>query len=289
MTQMASGNRLSRPSDDPISHVRIARLGREEANNAQYLSNIGALSSRMSQSETVMTGINNDLLNVRDLLVWALDGGNTGDDLAAMATSLEALRDSIHASSLTKDQEGNYLFSGTATRTPTVAVSDLTVAGVVQLDGQGKPIKVYQAQGNDKQQMVVVGNGLTQSANVSIGNEVSSVLNALSEAIAAIRTPGTTANDPATRAQLTTALTGLDTSVDQISTKISQLGGAQNIIATLDTNLRNLSTANQVATLEYAQLDYASAATKLNSLMSAVQATQGAYAKVSQLSLFNAL
>lgn len=289
MTQMASGNRLSRPSDDPISHVRIARLGREEANNAQYLSNIGALSSRMSQSETVMTGINNDLLNVRDLLVWALDGGNTGDDLAAMATSLEALRDSIHASSLTKDQEGNYLFSGTATRTPTVAVSDLTVAGVVQLDGQGKPIKVYQAQGNDKQQMVVVGNGLTQSANVSIGNEVSSVLNALSEAIAAIRTPGTTANDPATRAQLTTALTGLDTSVEQISTKISQLGGAQNIIATLDTNLRNLSTANQVATLEYAQLDYASAATKLNSLMSAVQATQGAYAKVSQLSLFNAL
>lgn len=289
MTQMASGNRLSRPSDDPISHVRIARLGREEANNAQYLSNIGALSSRMSQSETVMTGINNDLLNVRDLLVWALDGGNTGDDLAAMATSLEALRDSIHASSLTKDQEGNYLFSGTATRTPTVAVSDLTVAGVLQLDGKGKPIKVYQAQGNDKQQMVVVGNGLTQSANVSIGNEVSSVLNALSEAIAAIRTPGTTANDPATRAQLTTALTGLDTSVDQISTKISQLGGAQNIIATLDTNLRNLSTANQVATLEYAQLDYASAATKLNSLMSAVQATQGAYAKVSQLSLFNAL
>lgn len=289
MTQMASGNRLSRPSDDPISHVRIARLGREEANNAQYLSNIGALSSRMSQSETVMTGINNDLLNVRDLLVWALDGGNTGDDLAAMATSLEALRDSIHASSLTKDQEGNYLFSGTATRTPTVAVSDLTVAGVVQLDGQGKPIKVYQAQGNDKQQMVVVGNGLTQSANVSIGNEVSSVLNALSEAIAAIRTPGTTANDPATRAQLTTALTGLDTSVEQISTKISQLGGAQNIIATLDTNLRNLSTANQVATLEYVQLDYASAATKLNSLMSAVQATQGAYAKVSQLSLFNAL
>lgn len=289
MTQMASGNRLSRPSDDPISHVRIARLGREEANNAQYLSNIGALSSRMSQSETVMTGINNDLLNVRDLLVWALDGGNTGDDLAAMATSLEALRDSIHASSLTKDQEGNYLFSGTATRTPTVAVSDLTVAGVVQLDGKGKPIKVYQAQGNDKQQMVVVGNGLTQSANVSIGNEVSSVLNALSEAIAAIRTPGTTANDPATRAQLTTALTGLDTSVEQISTKISQLGGAQNIIATLDTNLRNLSTANQVATLEYAQLDYASAATKLNSLMSAVQATQGAYAKVSQLSLFNAL
>lgn len=289
MTQMASGNRLSRPSDDPISHVRVARLGREEANIAQYLSNIGALSSRMSQSETVMTGINGDLLNVRDLLVWALDGGNSSQDLAAMATSLEALRDSIHASSLTKDQEGNYLFSGTATRTPTVAVSDLTVGGVVQLDAQGNPVKVYQAQGNDKQQMVVVGNGLTQSANVSIANEVSSVLNALSEAIVAIREPGTTANVPATRAKLSSALTGLDASMDQISTKVSQLGGAQNIIATLDTNWRNLSTANQVATLEYAQLDYASAATKLNSLMSAVQATQGAYAKVSQLSLFNAL
>lgn len=282
MSQMASGNRLTRPSDDPVTHVRIARLGREEANIAQYLSNIGSLSSRMSQSETVMSSMNNDLLSVRDLLVWALNGTNTSEDLSAMATSLEALRDGLMASSLTKDQEGNYMFSGTATKTATVALVEST-------DANGDLVKTYQAMGNDKKQMVVVGNGLTQAANVSIGTETADVLNALTNAIKAISVPGVTPNDPETRQALSKALTSVDNTMDQISTKISQLGGAQNIIATLETNARNLSTANQTATLEYAQLDYAAAATQLNSLMSAVQATQNAYAKVSKLSLFNAL
>lgn len=276
MSQMASGNRLTRPSDDPISHVRISRLQREEANIAQYLNNIGALSSRMTQSETVLSSINDDLLNARDLLVWGLDGGNTKDDLAAMSTSLKALRDGLKASTLTKDQEGNYLFSGTATKQATVEQDDSKPAG-----------QRYSAGGNAKQQMVVVGNGIEQPANVSLG-EMADWLNALDVGIEALE-QGKTSNDPDVRTALQNALAAVDAGMDNVSTKISKLGGAQNIIATLETNWRNLSTANQISTLDYAQLDYAAASTQLSSLMAAIQATQGAYGKVSQLSLFNAL
>ena len=290
MSQMASGNRLTRPSDDPITHVRIARLSREEASNDQYLSNISSLSTRLSRSEVVLTSMNNDLLNARDLLVWALDGSNTSNDLNAMASSLEAARDGILASSLNKDQEGNYMFSGTATRTPTVGLVDvLDASGNVVVDADGKPVQTYQALGNDHQQMVVVGNGLTQAANVAIGAETAEVLNVLTAALDAIRAPDVDVNDSVTRQLVSDALNGVDIAMDGISTKISQLGGAQNIIATLETNARNLGTANQTSILDYAQLDYGSAATTLNSLMSAIQATQSAYAKVSKLSLFNAL
>lgn len=276
MGQMASGNRLTRPSDDPISHVRISRLQREEANIAQYISNIGALSSRMTQSETVLSSINADFLSARDLLVWGLDGGNTADDLQAMSTSLKALRDGLQASTLTKDQEGNFLFSGTATKSATVVKDETQPAG-----------QRYSAGGNDKQQMVVVGNGIEQPANVSL-QEMADWLNALDAGIAALEA-GKTSNDADVRTALTNALTAVDAGMDTVSTKISKLGGSQNIIATLETNWRNLSTANQTATLEYAQLDYAAASTQLSSLMAAIQATQGAYGKVSQLSLFNAL
>ena len=41
--------------------------------------------------------------------------------------------------------------------------------------------------------------------------------------------------------------------------------------------------------LEYSQLNYSTAAVQLKSLISAVEATQAAYGKVSQLSLFDAL
>ena len=290
MGQMASGNRLTRPSDDPVSHVRIARLQREEASIDQYLSNIDALNSRLSYSETVMTGMDNDLLSARDLLVWALDGTNTTADLQSMATSMEALRDSLMASSLTKDQEGNYLFSGTATRTPTVVRQDvLSADGQPVLGTDGKPLQAYVAGGNRGQQMVVVGNGITQPANVALGDETAAVLNALQKAITAIRQDGANANQPQTRDALTQALTAVDVAKDSMGVEVSRIGGAQNIMATLESNLNNLSTANQTATLEYGQLDYAEASTRLYALTAAIQATQGAYGKVSQLSLFNVL
>lgn len=282
ISQMASGNRLTRPSDDPISHVRIARLQREEASIAQYLSNIGALSSRMTQSETMLSSINSDFAEARDLLVWALDGGNTVADLQAMSTTLESLRDGLYASTLTKDQEGNYLFSGTATKTPTLSIT--------KVDAGGNPVPAgqrYSAGGNDKQQMVVVGNGIEQPANVSL-QEMAAWLNTLDAGIAALQ-QGQTSNDPLVRTALVAALDAVDAGIDNVSTKISKLGGSQNIIATLETNWRNLSTANQTATLGYAQLDYATAGTQLSSLKAAIQATQGAYGMVSQLSLFNVL
>ena len=278
MGQMSSGNRLTRPSDDPIAHVRISRLQREEASIAQYKDNIGALSNRMTQSETVLSSINSDLLSTRDLLVWALDGGNTGEDLSAMATNLESLRDALYASTLIKDQEGSYLFSGTLSKTATVGFNAAAAAGAR-----------YTVGGNSEQQQVVVGNGLTQPANVTLGDEMAAMLNTLDQAIEAIKGGGTTANNPATRASLQAALTGVDTGMDQVSTKISKLGGAQNIVSTLETNWGNLSTANQTAVLDYSQLNYATAAVQLNTLMSAIKATQSAYGKVSQLSLFDAL
>ena len=282
MSQMASGNRLLRPSDDPISHVRVSRLQREESNIAQYLDNIGALSSRLSKSESMLSSVNSEFLNARDLMVWALDGGNAAKDLETMATSLESLRDSLYANTLTKDQEGNYLFSGTATKTPTVVLT--------AQDAQGNPVPAgqrYSAGGNEKQQMVVVGNGIEQAANVTM-QEMAGWLNTLDVAIDALK-QGNTSNDPAVRAPLQDALQMIDVAMDTVSTKIARLGGAQNIIASLDTNWRNLSVANQTAALDYAQLDYAEASTRLSSLLAAVQATQGAYGKVSQLSLFNVL
>jgi flagellar hook-associated protein 3 FlgL len=278
MGQMSTGNRLTRPSDDPIAHVRISRLQREEASIAQYKDNIGALSSRMSQSETIMSSINADLLSARDLLVWALDGGNSGEDLGAMATNLASLRDALYAGSLTKDQEGTYLFSGTLSKTATVLYDATAPAG-----------SRYTVGGNAEQQQVVVGNGLTQPANVTLGDEMSAMLNALDKAADAIQGGTTTANDPATRTVLLGAMGGVDTAMDQVSTKISKLGGVQNIIGTLSTDWNNLSTANKTAVLDYSQLDYSTAAVQLKTLVSAIEATQSAYGKVSKLSLFDAL
>lgn len=277
MQQMASGQRLLRPSDDPVTHVRLARLSREDTALTQYRDNIGALKSRLQQNEALLDGLSDDILQARDLMVWARDGANNADDVAAMAGSLETLRDSMFYTANSRDQEGRTMFSGTATSQPTLTYDATAPAGAR-----------YTFTGNTAEQKVVVGNGVTQTANVTL-LEMAAMLNQLDGSIDTLKTPGVNVNDPAVHVQLGATLDGLDTGLDAINSKIASLGGAQNTLDTLENNHANVSLSNKQAILTLGQLDYGDAAVKLNGYTTALQATQKAYGQVSKLSLFNVL
>jgi flagellar hook-associated protein 3 FlgL len=274
--QMANGLKLQKPSDDPLANVRLSRLARADAIVSQYRDNISALKTRMSTSETYLDGLNNDMQQARDLLVWGADGASTPSDVASMATSLKSLQDSLFYACNTKDQEGRYLFSGTATSTPAVTY-----------DPTAAPGSRYTFTGNTEQQQVVVSSGVTQAANVSL-DEMATVLNQLDAATSTLA-PGVSPNTPSVRAVIDAGLDGLDVAMGSISSKVAKLGGAQNILSTLDENHANVDNADQQAAIDIGQLNYGDAATQLNSFTTALQATQKAYAKVSQLSLFNVL
>ena len=115
------------------------------------------------------------------------------------------------------------------------------------------------------------------------------MLNRLEQVLTTLQTPGVNVNDPAVRADVTAAMGSLDDVIESISGRIAGLGGAQNILATLETSHANVSLSNQQAALTLGQLDYSDAAVKLNGYTTAVQATQKAYAQVSKLSLFQAI
>ena len=272
MQQMAAGTRLLLPSDDPVAGVRVSRLNREEAALAQYRDNIGALSVRLTQNETALDSTVTDMLQVRDLLVWASDGANTSEDLNAMAGSLVSLRDSLLYAANSRDHEGRYLFSGTASTAPAITH-----------DGTQ-----YVFSGNEATQLVAVGNGITQAANVNL-KDMADLLNQLDATITALQAPGVDVNAPAVRATLRANLEGTDVTLSAVNGKIAALGGTQNILATLDDTHANVSVANQQALIQLSQLDYGEAATRLNGYASALEASQKAYGRVSNLSLFNVL
>ncbi|NMM84859.1 flagellar hook-associated protein 3 [Rhodococcus sp. SRB_17] len=272
MQQMSSGQRLLQPSDDPISNVRLSRMAREDAALTQYRDNISALSTRLMQNETALGSMVQDMLQVRDLLVWARDGSNTSEDVKAMASSLTALRDSLFYSSNSKDQEGRYLFSGTASATDTVTYDDTQPLGAR-----------YTFTGNTAPQQVVVGHGITQTANVTL-SEMAALLNSLDRTATSLQTTGMNTGDT-----VGDTIKALDDALSSVSGKIAGLGGTQNILATLDSNHGNVSVSNQQAMITLGQLDYGEAATRLSGYSTALQATQKAYSKVSGLSLFDLL
>jgi len=275
--QMANGNRIQLPSDDPVDSVRLSRLRREEAGIAQYRANISAVQLRMSKNEGYLGNMVNDMNAGRDLLVWAADGANTPDDLNSMVTSLVSLRDSLMYSANTIDQEGRYVFSGTATNLAPIAYDAAQPAG-----------SRYTYAGNTADQTVVVGNGITQTANQNVKG-LEKLLNQLDRTIAALSAPGANANDPAVRGVVSANLDGFDDAMDLVSGKVSVLGGQQNILKTIDANHANVSLSNQSALNDIGALDYGVAATELSGYSTALQATYKAYAKIGNLTLFDAL
>jgi flagellar hook-associated protein 3 FlgL len=274
--QLASGLKIQVPSDDPLASVRLARLSREDSVVSQYRANISALKTRLQSNETYFDSLTTDMQQARDLLVWGADGSNSPADEASMSTSLKSLQDSLYNTCNSKDAEGRYLFSGTASSTPAITYNAAAPVG-----------SRYTFTGNTATQQVVVGSGITQSANVSV-DEMAALLNQLDTVVGTL-SPGVNVNNPAVHAVVAAGIDAVDTAMGSISSKIAGLGGAQNIIATLDSNHANVNEANQQAAIDIGQLDYGDAATQLNSYTTALQATQKAYAKVSQLSLFDIL
>jgi flagellar hook-associated protein 3 FlgL len=275
--KMASGQRLSLPSDEPVTSVRISRLTREQAALAQYRENIAGLRVRLQQNETTLDSISKDQLQVRDLLVWALDGNNTSEDVNAMAGSLLSLRDSMFYSANSRDQEGHYLFSGTLSNSPAVSFDATAAAGAR-----------YTFTGNAGEQKVVVANGVTQTSNVTL-EKMADLLNAIDNLAATLQAPGVSVNTPAVHAQLANALGTVDDTLDFVGGKIAGIGGTQNILQILEDNHGNVSLSNSQALIDLAQLDYGDAAVKLNGYTNALQASQKSYAKIGQLSLFDLL
>jgi flagellar hook-associated protein 3 FlgL len=275
--QIASKQRIQLPSDDPVDSVRLSRLRREESSVTQYRDNIAAVKIRLTKNEGYMSNMVNDITSARDLLVWAADGSNSPSDLAAMVTPFSSLRDSLFYSANTVDQEGRYVFSGTATATAPITY-----------DASAAPGSRYQYTGNTNAQTVVVGSGITQVANDNMSG-LDKLLNQLDQTIAALSAPGATSNDPAVRAVLEANLDGADAALNLISGKIAVMGGAQNILSTLDANHANVSLSNQMALVEIGQLDMGIAATELNGYSTALEATYKAYSRIGSLSLFSVL
>lgn len=275
--QMANGNRIQRPSDDPVDSVRLSRLRREEAAIGQYRDNIAAVKQRMSKNEGYLQNMVNDMNSGRDLMVWAADGANTADDLNSMVTSLSSLRDSLMYTANSIDQEGRYIFSGTATGTAPIAYDASRPLG-----------SRYGYAGNTNDQSVVVGNGITQTANQNVSG-LEKLLNQLDQSIATLSAAGVNANDPAVHATVAANLDGFDRAMELLSGKVAVLGGQQNILSTIDANHENVSLSNRTAINDIGQLDVGAAAIELNGYSTALQATYKAYSKIGTLSLFAAL
>lgn len=278
MQQLATNKRLLLPSDDPIASVRVMRVQREEASLEQYRKNIDNVSGSLSTQEANLISMSDAMLNVRDRLLWAANGSNTSEDLAAIAGELENLEKTLFSAINVRDEEGRYLFSGTLSDTPAATYDTAT--------------ETYSVTGNDKHRQAAVANGVLLAENVtahSVFGAGLDMLNELHGLVATLNDPLLDASDPAVRAQIETTINQLDTTHNKLLATVTELGGRQNTLTLLSDSNDEVSLVNKKIEGELSNLDYAGATIDLNNYQLALQATQKTYLKINQLSLFSLL
>lgn len=276
MQQLATNKRMLLPSDDPISAVRVLRIQREEASLEQYRKNIANVSSSLSTQEVNLKATSDAMLNVRDLLLWAANGSNTNEGLAAMAGELEIIEQTIFSFANVRDEEGRYLFSGTLSDVPAVSFDEAT--------------QTYTVEGNDKHRQAAVANGVLVDEDVtarSVFGPNMDMLNSLHNLIAQFKDPTLDMN--AVRDDILATIDQLDTTHGSLLATITELGGRQNSLALLMNSNDDVSLVNQKIEGELSSLDYAGATIDLQNYQLALQATQKTYLKINQLSLFSLL
>lgn len=278
MQQMATGERMLMPSDDPISAVRVLRIQREEATLTQYRTNIANVSGNLSKQEANLKAASDTMLNVRDLLLWAANGSNTSEDLAAIANEMGNLERTILSFANVRDEEGRYLFSGTLSDRPAITFDAATQS--------------YGLTGNDQYRQAAVANGVLVEENVTaaqvFGGGVG-MLNDLNALVKMLADPALNANDPAVQASISATLNSLDKTHGDLLGAVSELGGRQNALTLLSSSNEDVSLVNQKIDGELSQLDYATASIDLNNYQLSLQATQKTYLKINGLSLFGML
>ncbi len=111
-TQIATGKKIMRPSDDPSNSVRLLGLERAQSELEQYQSNITMVNQRLTDEETALRGVTNLLLRVRQLTVQANSANLTDADRTSIKKEIEQRYDELLGFANQKDGRGDYLFAG---------------------------------------------------------------------------------------------------------------------------------------------------------------------------------
>ncbi|MGP8305861.1 flagellar hook-associated protein FlgL [Vibrio sp. YIC-376] len=271
MQQMATGNRLTKLSDDPMASIRLLNLDREGAAIDQYQSNIANVKSTLSSQEVHLGSANESLQRMRELVLWGANGSLSSDDRTGIIIELESLRNGVASSFNAQDEEGHYLFSGTK--------SD--IAALTNATG------TYVIEGNADKRVVTVAKGVTMESNMTAAEILdlgggSNVLNEIDTLIAEFRNP--TADF---RTKVEASITAIDATHENVLGAMSEIGGNHNNLEMLNNAHGENKLFVDKVNSDLSALDYAEASVRLSNYMAALQATQASYVKIQDLSLFD--
>ena len=110
--QVATGKKIFKPSEDPVSASRIVNMKDTISAVEQHQSNINSAKARITLAEGVMANITELLHRVRELTIQANNDSQSESTRSFMADEISQIQRSILSLANTTDSNNEYLYSG---------------------------------------------------------------------------------------------------------------------------------------------------------------------------------
>ena len=278
-TQIATGQQLTKPSDDPVKVTAIGRINSALARQSSYSATLATVGDRLTSTETSVKSASDIMTRVKELGIQAANGTLGSGDRANIADELATLRDSLMSLANTQDVNGAYLFSGSKVNQPPFGK---TSDGTVEYIGDLTRTKVKLG---DQQEMVSnlpgtdVFSGVTRENRDT--NQKVGFFHVLDDLITSVKTSSQTGIQQGL-GEVDQINNGLTHALSRIGADLNTVDAQKGLIE--DTTLRLKTTLSSLADSDYAQT-----ITNLQKESLGLQAVQSSFAKTADLNLFNYL
>lgn len=153
--QIATGQRMLSPADDPAAAARAIELNQSDASNTQLANNRTAAANTLSLAEGVLSGVTSTLQELKALGIEASGVMSNTTSMKGIATTIRGRMQELLGMANSTDGVGNFLFSGGQ--------------GKIQPFVQTAAGTVYQ--GDDVQRQIQVG-ATRQMAATEAGSDI---------------------------------------------------------------------------------------------------------------------
>ncbi|MGA3324685.1 MAG: flagellar hook-associated protein FlgL [Terriglobia bacterium] len=269
LQQIASGQKLNSPSDDPAAVASLVDLRMQSSSDTQYLQNITSLTGSLNVADSALSSVVEALTTAQTLGVEGANGTVNSQNQQALAQQVQGIQQEILGLANTS-YDGQYLFAGTATTTQPYVADASSASGVTY-------------HGNDSTNSVEISQGQAMPINLPgsqlFSNGATNAFKSLQDLYNALTTNGDVAS---ATTEVQNALNYVSTQQTFYGNSVDRLNNAQTFLTQQQTQL----TENESSTLD---ADMATVVTSLSQAKATQQALLDAGGNISQLDLFDYL
>ncbi|WP_175578851.1 flagellar biosynthesis protein FlgL [Croceibacterium ferulae] len=273
--QASTGNRLTTSSDDPVAAARLRSLSRGERLAQVDQSGSNAAMAEMDLVDSALGSMADIIIRAQELAQQAANGIMTDSQRTALGVEAADLRRSLLTIANGENGSGHALFGGQG-----AGAAYAEVGGVITYQGSGASKAIDLGEGQSvtpsltgPEVFAFDVNGTPTDLFAMLGTLASALQGDGSDPVAASRG----------------ALEGLSAGLERVTTAQAVIGSRMNWVELMDDRRTNNSELRAQEAKDVGSADLAVTISKLQEVMTVLEASQASFVRLANISLFDQL